>query len=186
VAGPRPVQTPASASMNELSPGSSHLFGTLKSPMRIDLYASHGPAALNAFVRELVRLLRGYERAGAGRLQLAIVEPNTPSLVPTLDVPSPGRRRHIDGTLKWQRLCSDLSLQLKVARVLLGWHRRRLERGGRHNGTDWHRCATSDSTPSDRHARSVGSDRSGLRRRCARRLRPRLRGSGRCWGWWGR
>ena len=53
-----------------LSQGSGRLIQSLKSPVEVDAYVTHGLAQMDAFIRDLTDLLKEYERAGGGEIQV--------------------------------------------------------------------------------------------------------------------
>ena len=63
-----------------LSQGSGRLLHTLKSPVQVDAYVTHGLAQMDSFIRELTDLLKEYERAGGGKFKYTIIEPKTDAL----------------------------------------------------------------------------------------------------------
>ena len=63
-----------------LSQGSGRLLSTLKEPLQVDAYVTHGLAQMDAFIRDLTDLLKEYERAGKGKFKYTIIEPKTDEL----------------------------------------------------------------------------------------------------------
>ncbi len=63
-----------------LSQGSGRLLQSLKSPVQVDAYVTHGLAQMDAFIRDLTDLLKEYERAGHGKFKYTIIEPKTDEL----------------------------------------------------------------------------------------------------------
>src|SRR6187551_3467402 len=59
-----------------LSDGSGRLVRSLKEPIHVEVYVKTGLAQLDAFVRDLTDLLKEYERAGGGKFEYTIIEPN--------------------------------------------------------------------------------------------------------------
>jgi len=60
-----------------LSDGSGRLIRSLKGPLQVDAYVTHGLAQMDAFIRDLTDLLKEYERAGGGKFKYTIIEPKT-------------------------------------------------------------------------------------------------------------
>ncbi len=63
-----------------LSVGSSRLVRSLKEPIQVDAYVAKGTAQLDAFVRDLVDLLKEYQRKGDGKFRFSLIEANTEEL----------------------------------------------------------------------------------------------------------
>lgn len=63
-----------------LSQGSGRLVRGLKETLHVDVYVKRGLPQLDAFVRDLTDLLREYERAGAGKFEYRVIEPDTDEL----------------------------------------------------------------------------------------------------------
>ena len=63
-----------------LSEGSGRLIKSLKDPVQVDAYVTHGLAQMDAFIRDLTDLLKEYERAGGGKFKYTIIEPKTDEL----------------------------------------------------------------------------------------------------------
>ncbi len=63
-----------------LSQGSGRLLQTLKEPVQVDAYVTHGLAQMDAFIRDLTDMLKEYERAGKGKFKYTIIEPKTDEL----------------------------------------------------------------------------------------------------------
>ncbi|MFC1641537.1 GldG family protein [Myxococcota bacterium] len=63
-----------------LSKGSARLVQNLKEPIQVDAYVIRGMAHIDAFVVELVDLLREYERNSNHKFQFTVVEANTDDL----------------------------------------------------------------------------------------------------------
>ncbi|HVW27343.1 MAG TPA: Gldg family protein [Polyangiaceae bacterium] len=63
-----------------LSQGSGRLIRSLKGPIQVDAYVTHGLAQMDAFIRDLTDLLKEYERAGGGKFKYTIIEPKTDEL----------------------------------------------------------------------------------------------------------
>ena len=57
-----------------LSQGSGRLVESLKAPIQVDAYITKGSAQLDTFVRDLVDLLKEYERGGKGKLKFTLIE----------------------------------------------------------------------------------------------------------------
>jgi ABC-type uncharacterized transport system involved in gliding motility auxiliary subunit len=60
-----------------LSQGSARLVESLKAPIQVDAYITKGSAQLDAFVRDLVDLLKEYERGGKGKFKFTLIEAKT-------------------------------------------------------------------------------------------------------------
>jgi ABC-type uncharacterized transport system involved in gliding motility auxiliary subunit len=60
-----------------LSQGSARLVESLKAPIQVDVYITKGSAQLDAFVRDLVDLLKEYERGGKGKFKFTLIEAKT-------------------------------------------------------------------------------------------------------------
>ncbi len=60
-----------------LSQGSARLVESLKTPIQVDAYITKGSAQLDTFVRDLVDLLKEYERGGKGKFKFTLIEAKT-------------------------------------------------------------------------------------------------------------
>ena len=63
-----------------LSKGSGNLVQSLKGPLQVDAYVNTKLPKLKVFVQELTDLLKSYERAGGGKFQYTLIEPETDEL----------------------------------------------------------------------------------------------------------
>jgi ABC-type uncharacterized transport system involved in gliding motility auxiliary subunit len=57
-----------------LSQGSARLVESLKAPIQVDAYITKGSAQLDTFVRDLVDLMKEYERGGKGKFKFTLIE----------------------------------------------------------------------------------------------------------------
>jgi ABC-type uncharacterized transport system involved in gliding motility auxiliary subunit len=57
-----------------LSQGSARLVESLKAPIQVEAYITKGSAQLDTFVRDLVDLLKEYERGGKGKFKFTLIE----------------------------------------------------------------------------------------------------------------
>jgi len=60
-----------------LSQGSARLVESLKDPIQVEAYITKGSAQLDTFVRDLVDLLKEYERGGKGKFKFTLIEART-------------------------------------------------------------------------------------------------------------
>ena len=60
-----------------LSQGSARLVESLKAPIQVDAYITKGSAQLDTFVRDLVDLMKEYERGGKGKFKFTLIEAKT-------------------------------------------------------------------------------------------------------------
>src|SRR6185503_9935670 len=60
-----------------LSQGSARLVESLKAPIQVEAYITKGSAQLDTFVRDLVDLLKEYERGGKGKFKFTLIEART-------------------------------------------------------------------------------------------------------------
>jgi ABC-type uncharacterized transport system involved in gliding motility auxiliary subunit len=60
-----------------LSQGSARLVESLKDPIQVEAYITKGSAQLDTFVRDLVDLLKEYERGGKGKFKFTLIEAKT-------------------------------------------------------------------------------------------------------------
>ena len=60
-----------------LSQGSARLVESLKDPIQVEAYITKGSAQLDTFVRDLVDLMKEYERGGKGKFKFTLIEAKT-------------------------------------------------------------------------------------------------------------